>query len=125
MLFEERVECGVSEACGGFVTEDLRDFRLLAPFKAHLDIAEVLTLAIVGAKELELSLKIYRTVLSLLLEKDASLTLEVLGQRRIAFLERQLALDSLLCPMICVSNILDELGFEGAEPGVDNGLTPR
>ena len=87
MLFEERVECGVSEACGGFVPEDLRDFRLLAPFKANLDIAEVLTLAIVGAKELELSLKIYRTVLSLLLEKDASLTLEVLGQRRIAFLK--------------------------------------
>ena len=125
MLIEERVKCGVSEACGGFVTEDLRDLRLLAPFKAHLDIAEVLALAIVGAKELELSLKIYRTVLSFLLKQDACLTLKVLGQRRIAFLERQLALDSLLRPMVCVSNILDELGFEGAEPRVDNGLTPR
>ena len=125
MLLKVRVECGVTEACRGFVAEDLRDFGLLAPFEAHLDIAEVLTLSVVGAKELKLGLKIYRTVLSFLLEQDARLALEVFGQRRVALLERQITLNSLLCSMVGISDILDELSFEGSEAGVDNGLTSR
>ena len=61
--------------------------------------------------------------MTLLFELDTCLTLEILGSRCVAVLKWKFTLDSFLCPMVSVSNVLDKLGFESAEPGVDYGLT--